>query len=222
MDRSILCNSRETEDVKHFLVRCEEFRWEGHEFSWHFPRLHDVIWDGRPGIGYWRLLVYLPLLAVAIVVLVSCPFNYPVTLKMCCTEKLNAKPGMFASLVMTVVESLVWGNHPCTQTVCSMFCLAAVGIIRKEGLGGFHMWYGAPVMKPLTACCIQYCQHMTLHSWHFPRLHDVIWDGRPGIGYWRLLVYLPLLAVAIVVLVSCPFNYPVTLKMWPHQARSLS
>lgn len=136
-----------------------------------------------------------------------------------CTEKLNAKPGMFASLVMTVVESLVRGDHSCTQTVCSMFCLAAVGIIRKEGLGGFHMWYGAPVMKPLTACCIQYCQHMTLHSWHFPRLHDVIWDGRPGIGYWRPLVYLSLLAVAIVLLVSCPFNYPVTLKMWPHPAR---
>jgi len=27
-DRCVLCNSGEVEDVKHFLVRCEEFSWE--------------------------------------------------------------------------------------------------------------------------------------------------------------------------------------------------
>jgi len=28
-DRCVLCNSGETEDVKHFLVKCEEFRSGG-------------------------------------------------------------------------------------------------------------------------------------------------------------------------------------------------
>ena len=27
-ERCVLCNSGEVEDVEHFLVRCEEFRWE--------------------------------------------------------------------------------------------------------------------------------------------------------------------------------------------------
>ena len=27
-ERCVLCNSGEVEDVEHFLMRCEEFRWE--------------------------------------------------------------------------------------------------------------------------------------------------------------------------------------------------
>ena len=30
-DRCVLCNSGEIEDAEHFLVRCEEFVWEGQD-----------------------------------------------------------------------------------------------------------------------------------------------------------------------------------------------
>ena len=40
-ERCVLCNSGEVEDVEHFLVRCEEFRWESSHTSF---RINNPPW----------------------------------------------------------------------------------------------------------------------------------------------------------------------------------